>query len=245
MNVLTCILISNQINMKKSISLVLGCFLANIILAQTFNISNNPTFDSVILAPSNPASNDSVNFIIYISNENDKRAFMTFAEDSMHFRLKNDTIFLTEYSYELSSSPTDKLVHTISIGQINQGQYMVLLINQKTTVNGTFVTTSYIDTAIFTLPIISSLPDDKNKVEYLMVYPNPSNEKLFVALKFNNKRINDINLFDLTGKQVLAKNNIIPEKTVEINIKNLEKGIYFIRITTNDNSSYIQKIVKM
>jgi len=52
---------------------------------------------------------------------------------------------------------------------------------------------------------------------------------LFVALKSNKKRINDINFFDLTGKQVLMKNNIIPEKTVEINIKNLETGIYFIR----------------
>jgi len=236
--------------MKKALqSIVLAFILTSTVFGQTFYISNNPTFDSVIVVPNNPTSNDSINFIIYISNENNMRAFMIFAEDSMHFMLKNDTIFLTEYSYELSSSPTDKLVHTISIGKLNLNQYVVSLTNQLSicycTLEPPLTITSYIDSVIFTLPIISSLPDDKNEVEYLMVYPTPSKEKLFVALKSNKKQISDINLFDLTGKQVLAKNNVIPEKTVEINIKNLEKGIYFIRITTNDNSTYMDKIIKM
>ncbi|OYT17931.1 MAG: hypothetical protein B7C24_00200 [Bacteroidetes bacterium 4572_77] len=73
----------------------------------------------------------------------------------------------------------------------------------------------------------------------LSVYPNPFIESLFVS--FNAKPKSDINvaIFDLNGRMLMAYQ--ISEQENEINMKNLDAGIYILKITNGDE----QKVLKV
>jgi hypothetical protein len=66
------------------------------------------------------------------------------------------------------------------------------------------------------------------------VYPNPASE--YITLKTDrNMAIEEIKILDLSGKEVLilSKTDNSSDQ-VSLNIANLKKGIYFIRIKTID-----------
>ena len=72
------------------------------------------------------------------------------------------------------------------------------------------------------------------------VYPNPANDILNIALENNNNT--KINIIDITGKTVLtqelkAQNNII-------SVQNLESGLYFVEISTQNKTDRIKFIKK-
>ncbi len=69
----------------------------------------------------------------------------------------------------------------------------------------------------------------------LNVYPNPTKD----FLNFNfDKRIDQIRVYDLSGKVVLSKTN-----SEFINLENLADGLYLIKISADKNSEFI-KIMK-
>jgi hypothetical protein len=70
----------------------------------------------------------------------------------------------------------------------------------------------------------------------IVVYPNPATEEINVLS--NRFQINTIVLLDINGR--------IIEKTMEpkINIKELEIGLYYLRINNSDGSSIVKKFIK-
>lgn len=72
----------------------------------------------------------------------------------------------------------------------------------------------------------------------LKVYPNPAKDKLIVRVNKNGNSTIDIT--DLLGKAV--KQITTGELQTEINVSDLQAGIYFIKLT-QDNVSYVEKIV--
>lgn len=72
--------------------------------------------------------------------------------------------------------------------------------------------------------------------EKVSVYPNPVSEKLFVETK-NADQISQLQLFTINGKSV--------GKTTrsDIDVRNLESGIYILVITHKDGSQSSQKVV--
>jgi len=67
----------------------------------------------------------------------------------------------------------------------------------------------------------------KNEIENFALYPNPvSNGSLFMNSKNSNDK--QVAIYTLTGKQVYSK-KVIPKETM--NISNLTKGIYLVKIT--------------
>ena len=71
------------------------------------------------------------------------------------------------------------------------------------------------------------------------LYPNPATNA--VTLEFNNNSVKNISLLDLTGRVVL--NTSVSDEKTTLNISNLAKGIYYVRIQTN-NKVEVAKIVK-
>ncbi len=70
----------------------------------------------------------------------------------------------------------------------------------------------------------------------IKIYPNPSTDKITIEL--NNKiKIKSTSLFDITGKKVRVK---MKDKT--LNVSKLPRGIYMLRIATN-NGAFEQKVV--
>jgi hypothetical protein len=89
---------------------------------------------------------------------------------------------------------------------------------------------SVINSADFSNPKLS----DQLSVEYLraddlVVYPNPSNDKIYIS-----GNVDDVKLFDSSGRKILA----ITSNTIDIS--NLENGIYLMIV----NNSISKSIVK-
>jgi len=212
--------------MKKSLLLIIAFVITNIVIGQTFVISNNPTFDSVKVVPSNPTINDSIKLIVYISNESTVRQFISFQNDSLHYTVNNDTIVLTEYSYELSSNPTLNFIDTISIGKLNVGQFILVLRNQLNIVWGGPEPTEihFIDSVLLNLQINLSILEGQNNENIFSLYPNPTTGKI----KINGENIKNVLVFNVAGETILDL-----KKSNEINIAKFPKGIYFIKVLTD------------
>ncbi len=84
----------------------------------------------------------------------------------------------------------------------------------------------------------ASCTDDVTEVnenEEVFVYPNPATDLLYIS---NPSQIYNYQLFQLDGKLIFQGN------TFPIDISELPKGIYFIRITTKNDRIINKKIIK-
>ena len=76
----------------------------------------------------------------------------------------------------------------------------------------------------------------------LYVYPNPSNG-IFTLVSGSNK-IEEIEVFDVTGKVIMSKEEFdLSTNQISIDIASASQGIYFLKITAN-NQSTVKRIIK-
>jgi hypothetical protein len=72
------------------------------------------------------------------------------------------------------------------------------------------------------------------------VYPNPASKAIYVPLHVNSNAYVEIS--DLTGRNLFAQLVDASITRLPIDISNLEKGVYFVRITTAD-AAQVEKFV--
>ena len=81
----------------------------------------------------------------------------------------------------------------------------------------------------------------QTNIEGLSIYPNPvSSERPVINIASKHSLIKQIEIFDVLGKQVLT--TILYNK--ELNISNLRKGIYILKITENSISESRKLVIK-
>ncbi len=81
----------------------------------------------------------------------------------------------------------------------------------------------------------------KEKMTQLDIYPNPSSGKFYLeAPNFSSDPI-EFQVMDLTGRIVYERKQALPE-TIEIDLSNQPKGMYFLRIKTEEEN-YTQKLI--
>lgn len=61
------------------------------------------------------------------------------------------------------------------------------------------------------------------------LYPNPTNDHLFISLTENNKATY-LKIIDTNGKVLLQKNSLPFTSNLELNVSNLPKGIFFLEL---------------
>ena len=94
-------------------------------------------------------------------------------------------------------------------------------------------------TCSFELNVIIELGFNNNNLsEGLTLYPNPSAS--FITINSKNQPIENVNINDISGKQIIDFKNLNTE-TKNIDISNLSKGIYFISI----NKQVVKKLIKI
>ncbi|MBR5919968.1 MAG: T9SS type A sorting domain-containing protein, partial [Bacteroidales bacterium] len=80
----------------------------------------------------------------------------------------------------------------------------------------------------------------------LTVYPNPTDDLLFVELR--GAEIACIALYDLQGRMVTGTGPHAgapqPGTTATMNLRNVPAGVYLLRVTAADGKEYHRKIVK-
>ncbi len=110
--------------------------------------------------------------------------------------------------------------------------------------NGTYTVTLIVynscgsDTATQTVDV-TSVGVLTNNVNNITIYPNPA--KTNITIQTNGLKVNTYDIYDVYG-QIVMQNNV-NTNVVNIDVKNLKKGIYFIKLNT-DNESVINKFVK-
>ena len=73
------------------------------------------------------------------------------------------------------------------------------------------------------------------------VYPNPADNYLNIKLENASEATSTINIYDLSGKQVLSQNLPVKQKTIQVNTELLKNGLYFLTIV-NSNTVMTKKI---
>ncbi len=89
-----------------------------------------------------------------------------------------------------------------------------------------------------TAPIIFGIDDQDNST--FMVYPNPAEDT--VNLKLTNDTISSLTLLDMKGS-VLFTEEALSVSQKELNVANLSQGVYLLKLTTQNNSTHIKKLV--
>ncbi len=97
------------------------------------------------------------------------------------------------------------------------------------------------DTSYISTPITEFFKNSKNF--NMLLYPNPASEKCSVLLNQNINRDGDLSLYDMTGKLILKQNMIKGSNYAEIEVENLNQGIYFVMFENPDGIRISKKLV--
>lgn len=85
----------------------------------------------------------------------------------------------------------------------------------------------------------TGLSESIDKIFELSLYPNPAHETITVSA---DVIINTINIYNLSGQ--LIKSVCRNDKTVEIDLHNMESSIYLIQVYTEDGQVQMKKIIR-
>lgn len=82
--------------------------------------------------------------------------------------------------------------------------------------------------------------DDFNDDLQIDIYPNPTKNNITIFIKSN--LISNIILYNSVG--IIKYNEQYESQEVNIKLSHLQKGVYFVRITTKDGNLYTKRIIK-
>ena len=80
----------------------------------------------------------------------------------------------------------------------------------------------------------------------LNIYPNPTSD--FVNIKFGNLNVNtnniDIIMYDILGKASSVYRNESSTNEIQLDVSNINDGIYYLQVIVNGESLITKKIIK-
>jgi hypothetical protein len=86
--------------------------------------------------------------------------------------------------------------------------------------------------------------DTHNSIQ-VNIYPNPSKGVMnFRLLNSSNSENVHLDIFDIRGKKIMSYNNIFSSNLFILNVSELSKGIYTVKINTDKSSSFKKIIVE-
>lgn len=129
----------------------------------------------------------------------------------------------------LTTIPTGTDV-TLDANPNNNG-YVLLNVGFETEANAIF-------TAVVQTPCDLLGTNKYELANSLIIFPNPAND--FINIK-SNTEINNIQIFDVSGRLVIDENN--NSDSVTLDIKHLSKGLILMKIKT-ENEILIKKFIK-
>ncbi|MCW3103352.1 MAG: hypothetical protein JWO09_1792 [Bacteroidetes bacterium] len=99
------------------------------------------------------------------------------------------------------------------------------------------------DTATITVDLCSGIASNNGSSE-IIVYPNPASNVINISVGNANFSALTISIVDIQGKEVYNETdkNVSAEYNKQINIENLAKGVYYIKMNTGSDSK-VQKLI--
>jgi len=154
-----------------------------------------------------------------------------------------------EYSAQLEATGTAPITWSLASGNLPTGLtlYSGGTISGMPTTIGTFNFTVQAtnsagnDTKALSIKIEDGVGVLENEMGNISIYPNPTTGEL--TIKNGKLTIDEVNIFDIYGKNVLSNHLITSSSNHLINISHLSAGIYFIKIRT-EVGEVIKKVLK-
>ena len=155
----------------------------------------------------------------------------------------------TEYSAQLEATGTAPIAWSLVSGNLPTGLtlYSGGTISGIPTIIGTFNFTVQAtnsagnDTKTLSIRIENGVGVSENEIENISIYPNPTTGEL--TIENGELKIDEVNIFDIYGKNVLSNHLITSSSHHLINISHLSAGVYFVKIRT-EVGEVIKKVVK-
>ena len=76
----------------------------------------------------------------------------------------------------------------------------------------------------------------------ISIYPNPTIDKLNIAINSDLVSISSASIYDALGKLVMTEK--LNAELTTIRTSNIDSGVYFVKITSNNREIKIEKFVK-
>lgn len=76
----------------------------------------------------------------------------------------------------------------------------------------------------------------------VLLHPNPAKDEIRIEFLKQSENITSVELYNIQGVLITKYDNL---KQHKINISNLKTGIYHLKITTKNNTTYTKKIIKI
>ncbi len=95
--------------------------------------------------------------------------------------------------------------------------------------------------------MLTSIPEQAFENTNFITYPNPVGESLYISTSDSGVKIKSMEIYDLSGRLVYHQNKeqkMYPYAPVHFFVKDLEIGMYQLRVITNKRS-YSKKILKV
>jgi uncharacterized repeat protein (TIGR01451 family) len=205
----------------------------------------------------NPNQVEEFQYVIHFQNDGNFDAIDVVVQDTIAANLDLSTFKYVGAKHGVATSiNTTTRVVTFSFNDINLGQssvdldasqgFVVYTISEMPNlpVGSVIENTAYIyfdfNPAIVTNTTynINQLPLglDESKSEWISMYPNPAQDKV----QFSGVAVNEVSIYDLTGKLVLETKNILNN---EISV-DLQTGLYQVVLRTNNGVSNQKLVIK-
>lgn len=95
-----------------------------------------------------------------------------------------------------------------------------------------------INSAVISTDVSALSIEDNVLNEGVLVYPNPTNSMLNIKMANTGINIKEVNVIDVTGKTVFSQSN-----SQAINVSNFSKGLYILKIESQNGGVATRKIV--
>jgi hypothetical protein len=73
------------------------------------------------------------------------------------------------------------------------------------------------------------------------MYPNPA--KSYVQINEYGKNLKTIDLYDVTGKKIDVRSNPGLNNSIKLDLMGVKKGLYLVKLTTNDSQILTQRLI--
>lgn len=91
--------------------------------------------------------------------------------------------------------------------------------------------------------MVSGINDTKNNVLKIQVYPNPTQDIIYLKCDIKLKKNLNINIYNSNGQLVKSYTNLNSNNSKSIDISELSKGIYYLELI-NDTQKAVVEIIK-
>ncbi len=199
------------------------------------------TFNSTLSETDATIIKDAVKIVVYnnltewfIGNYNPVADFSYVNNGNLEYAFANNSVYSTNYLWDFGDENTSTEENPIHVYS-EEGNYEVTLTANYLCENPSIKSE--------TISVVLGLNDFSDK-EIIKVYPNPVKEALYIELLSTNKNEINVEIYNISG--ILIKPYIkepVINGSISINVEDLNKGVYFLKISSEDKNQ-IEKFIK-